>query len=500
MKLMSNCKCTRINFVFSWVLIYISSLSASGQCNIEKPGVIWTSNDPTISFYELAAHAAPMLWFSPDEMLLFNDQGRIDLPQAFPFESADGPVVYYKIRSLYAHNLSPLVPETADKEIDFRVLDLEEVVAIDLDFYYYFEEETGLGSHPHDIESITLQISVEHVPCPEIQYAIVINRVIARAHGLHWYNSVFDVDQQTFFPLSILLEEGKHASATDKNADGVFTPGYDVSKRVNDAWGVRDVITTGRLFSGGFQGWMAKTRNEESLLFPPYPENSIHYDDFLDRFGNAIKEDNTYELRPYPSFPRGEIDKKLKSLMKSKKPHDWPKVSRTKGNGKIKQWVKEERAFRAVGLSQRWDESSSLSFAIPLGILKSVEAPLTGGWLYHKIYLPLDTIETSNGQYYDRLIGHQIVHSSSASRWIDTYVGLGYEWHQDILPDNQFDGKLRFVSEAGIKVRLNISKTPLRFLKYISSEFWGIRIGWKNVGFREFRQSGFVLEIGAGVF
>ncbi len=48
--------------------------------------------------------------------------------------------------------------------------------------------------------------------------------------------------------------------ATDKNGDGVFTPGYDVNVRINDAWGVRDIIRTGMLFSGGFEGWMAKVR------------------------------------------------------------------------------------------------------------------------------------------------------------------------------------------------------------------------------------------------
>ena len=75
MKLLSNHKCTSINFVFSSVLFFVSFLVASAQCDIQKPGVVWQSNDPTISFYDLAAHAESMLWFSSDEMLLFDDQG-----------------------------------------------------------------------------------------------------------------------------------------------------------------------------------------------------------------------------------------------------------------------------------------------------------------------------------------------------------------------------------------------------------------------------------------
>ncbi|MEE9371698.1 MAG: hypothetical protein V3V00_01465 [Saprospiraceae bacterium] len=485
---------------FLFAGLFLFPFTINSQCVADNPGIIWQSNDSFVSFYDLASHAAPMLWFSPDEKLLYDEEGHIQLPEAFPFEKSDGPIIYYKIRSLYADGKKPYAVNSSEKDTNFKILDLNDVAAIDLDFYYYFEKETGLGSHLHDIESMALQLSILRTPkCPDYKYSIVVDKVIARAHGLHWYNSVFEVDDQTFFPLSILVEEGKHASATDKNADGVFTPGFDVTKRVNDAWGVRDVITTGRLFSGGYQGWMAKRRDEKSLLFPPYPMSSPHYGDFHKKYSGIIDEHNVYQLRPYPKYPRKDIDNHLKGLMKGKKPHIWPKIDRTKGNGKVKQWIKEERVFRAVGFSYRWDENSALSFSIPLFIFKSVEAPLTGGWLYHKIYLPLDTITTLNGRNYSRLLGHQIVHSSSASRWIDSYIGIGYEIIDTNLENNKIDSRFEFVSEAGIKIRVNISKSPLRFLSFLG-DFWGIRLGWKNVGFRHFRQSGFVLEIGAGAF
>ena len=485
---------------FSFVLLYSGSLSS--QCEEVLPGTIWKSPLSRISVENLAFHAAPMLWFSPDEIELFDVTGKIQLPDAFPFEKESQAVVYYKIRNIYSHLKNPYVDETEKLQQGQRVLDLNEVTAIDLDFYYYFEKETGLGSHPHDIESITLQIQIDkELLCLESAYRIVVDKVTARAHGLHWYNSVLDVDEQTFFPLSIILEEGKHASATDKNADGVFTPGFDVTRRVNDAWGVRDVITTGRLFSGGYQGWMSKPRDTKTLLFPPFPSTSPFFQPFQEKFGEDLIQTNVYDLRPYPLYPVTGLDKKLNKLMKGKKPHNWPKIEKTSGNGKVKQWAKQERAFRSIGFSMRWDETTFYpSLSIPLGVLKSVEAPLTGGWLYHKIYLPLDTIVSQSGIEYERILGHQIMHSSSASRWIDTYVGLGYEWHGDILENGNVDRKLRFVSEAGLKVRLNISKTPLRFLKYLGGEFWGIRFGWKNVGFQNFLQSGFVLEIGAGSF
>jgi len=468
---------------------------------MDQSGIIWKSKDPFVSFYDLAVNAAPMLWFSPDEILLYDEDGNIQLPQAFPFEESQSPVVYYKIRNLYAEGRTPYAVNGAKNEKDFRVIDLRDVVALDLDFYYYFEEETGLGSHPHDIESMTLQIQVLDVPnCTEYKYGIAIKRVIARAHGLHWYNGVFDVDAQTFFPLSILIEEGKHASAPDKNADGIFTPGFDVTRRVNDAWGVRDVITTGRLFSGGYQGWMSKPRDHETMLYPPLKESSPHFSTFHKKFGDHITKKNVYELRPYPEYPRHDIDDQLEHLMKGKRPHNWPKIETTKGDGSVKQWIKEERAFRAVGVSYRRDASGSISLALPLLIFKSVEAPLTGGWLYHKLYSGADSITIDPQYQYSMALGHQIVHSSSASRWIDTYVGLGYEIHDLDLDPSVDDSRFQFVSEAGIKIRMNISKTPFKFLKHLGTDFWGIRLGWKNVGFRSFKASGFVIEIGAGAF
>ena len=88
--------------------------------------------------------------------------------------------------------------------------------------------------------------------------------------------------------------------------------------------------------------WMAKNRKPESLLFPPYPKSSPHYNKYQKKFGNDIHDHNIYELRPYPAYPRKDIDKKLKNLMKGKKPHNWPKLSITKGNEKLNNGLKRK--------------------------------------------------------------------------------------------------------------------------------------------------------------
>jgi hypothetical protein len=77
-----------------------------------------------------------------------------------------------------------------------------------------------------------------------------------------------------------------------------------VTQRVNDAWGVRDIIREGTLYTGGFQSWMAKARQKQDRVFPPLPADS-HVRDKLRRTadpgGQAV-----YELRPFPSAEKAE--------------------------------------------------------------------------------------------------------------------------------------------------------------------------------------------------
>ena len=60
--------------------------------------------------------------------------------------------------------------------------------------------------------------------CPTPHYALRIDRTIAKAHGFLWYDNNLVTDKYTLFPMTILFEEGKHASCTDKNRDGVYAP------------------------------------------------------------------------------------------------------------------------------------------------------------------------------------------------------------------------------------------------------------------------------------
>ncbi|MFK7808060.1 MAG: hypothetical protein AB8F74_09700 [Saprospiraceae bacterium] len=488
------------------IFLLLSPLFLFAQCLEEETGIIWKGSSNILSFDQLAEYAAPMLWFSPDEINLKDKDGNKQLPNAFPFqEQGDQPVVYYKLRNVYSINKELAVIQPESEKPEFRILDLSQVKAIDLDFYYYFKNETGPTAHEHDIESITIQLQVSEATfCPEYSFAILAKKVTARAHGNQWYYNAFDVDVQTFFPLSILIEEGKHASCTDKNADGTYTPTFDVTERINDAWGVRDIITSGRLVTGGFQAWMAKDRNKHSIVFPPLPKDSPNNEKFQRKFGSFI-EGSQYELRPYPDYRKlkeeEQIVKGLDRFMKTKKPHDWPSLKKVSGSGgaSVKQWIKDEKSYTSISLAYRWDDAHRISFAFPLFLFKNVEAPKTGGWIYNKVYFG-DVSSVIDQNRLEKLLGHQITYSSSASKWVDTYIGLGYEVFDRDTDPKKTNYKFSFVSEAGIKIRLNVSNTPLRFLRHLGTDFWGIRMGWKNVGFGSFSNSGFVIEIGAGVF
>ena len=96
-----------------------------------------------------------------------------------------------------------------------------------------------------------------------------MTRVEGLAHGVDWYSNILRAERDMVFPVRVLVEEGKHASILDRNADGVYTPGYDVNARVNDAWGLRDVLGSSVLMGSGFSATMAKPREDAFQLLPP---------------------------------------------------------------------------------------------------------------------------------------------------------------------------------------------------------------------------------------
>jgi len=457
-----------------------------------KEGLIWQGHDRTISFEELAAAAGPILWLSPDEPLLDDRSGEdIRIPTAMGFQDVpDRPVVYYRVRTILedtdADAAGPIL-SAVDPERRTTLIDLDQTSGIDLDFFFYYPSEEGLNAHVHDVESVELKLVVVKTPrYPELGKWIVIQKAIAKAHGILWYDNTLEFDRAVRLPLHIMVEEGKHASCTDKNGDGFYSPGYDVNTRVNDAWGVRDIMASGGLYTGSFQSWMAKPRRPEHRVFPPLPEDSPLRERYTED-GVYAPDNAIYELRPFPRPEAAEAyDAHLAHhFIADKGDPDWPHVESFAGLNKFSRWVESEPFVKSLSISYRYDGKNGFSFVFPLFIVKNFEDPLAGGWLLNRIYLRDKHL---------RDFSWNVLYTTSASRWLDSYFTFGWEWDDDGTRT-----ETNVMTEVGIKLRFSVGRTPLEFLSAVT-DYWGLRVGVKNLGLWEWKEIGYAVEFGAGSF
>ncbi len=457
-------------------------------------GFVWAGKDPKMTFQQLASYCAPIIWFSPDEPLL-NEKSGLDirLPEPLPFEDdPDASVLYYRIDLILERDDAK--GETLVDDVDDRtknIIDLRNVGGIELKYFFYYSSEEGLGGHQHDLESAEFKVAVWQRPeCKDNPYVLLVSKVVGKAHGLQWYDNTLEVDKHTIFPMTILVEEGKHANSTDKNGDGYFTPGYDVNKRPNDAWGVRDVMRTGQLYTGGFESWHAKVRRDEHRVFPPLPEDSLLRQEYI-KDGEYAPDNAKYILRPLPSSE--QADDRLKHYIDDKGSPEWPDVEPNTGWTEFTRWLERESFIKSLSIAYRYDGDHGLSFVFPLFVVKSFEDPLAGGYLTHRMYLKDKGL---------RDFGWMLHYTPSASRWIDTYVSAGVEWDVVDLPEgseNPTKTHSNFVLETGIKLRFNVQFSPFKFLAKLT-DFWGLRIGIRNVGAFEINKLVYVIELGAGVW
>jgi len=469
-------------------------------CELEGlHGIIATGDDPMLTFEQYATLCAPILWLSPDEPNLLGTKGKdIRVPMAFPFQDqADSPVVYYRLRTLLVRadqDDDAIVDENIDRintMVDFR-----QIAGVDMDFFFFYPSEEGLGAHTYDVEAVYMKTFIQRCEnCGAPHYALRVDRIIAKAHGVLWYDNTLVTDKYTEFPMTILVEEGKHASCPDKNQDGVYTPTYDVNRRVNDAWGIRDIMRSGGLYSGNWESWMTKTRTPEYRVFPPlweghplrekYTVNGVYAPD------NAI-----YELRPFPrSEPAEAYDPHLTHFIADKGSEDWPEIVPDTDITSFTRWMDEDQFINSYCLSLRLEglnygsrnTTVGLSLVLPLLVVKNVSDPVGGGWFVNRVYMKDKNL---------RDISWNLMYTTSASRWLDGYFAAGWEWDKDD------DGVLHTdtMTEAGIKMRFNLSTTPLKFLKALGTDFWGIRFGMKNKGFLNWDSIGYAIEFGAGSF
>ncbi len=463
--------------------------------------VFWEGTNPKMNLADLAAYCAPIFWFSPDEPELMNMKGKdIRIPAAFPFEEqVDAPVVYYQVREILIRADTTGQAFLRDSEnVGDSVVDLGLVVGFNIDYNHYYKFEVGLGKHNHDTEQAQFKVYVHKYSDDSnvTHYQLYLLQTTAKAHALAWYDNIYKVDTDNYnhelhLPFHIMVEEGKHASISDMNGDGYYTPGYDVNVRTNDAWGLRDVIRTGELFSSKFESWMAKVRRPEYKVLPPLPEDSPHRKKFEQ--DSVYAPDNAmYLLRTMPGPEKAGSDKVLANDMRGYYSADWPELKTISTTKKFFDWWEAENFIHSLAIAARVDNDQwGIVFSFPLLIVKNVETPLIGGWLVNRIYLQDKKL---------RDFGYNILYTPSASRFLDPYFSLGFEIDKyDVEGTSTVESRTDFVFETGIKLRGNVKFSPLKFLS-VFADLWGVRLGIKNRGYMDIDQLTYVIEIGAGVW
>ncbi len=486
----------------------------------DVPGAVWWGTQRQMTLEQIARYMAPVYWFSPDEPLLRGAEGEdIRLPEVFPFETApDRPVVYYLFDDMVT--VEQGVEGFAEDEVPTLVrdstnpgnalVDLERTVGFRMHFYAYFSSEEGIGAHVHDVEGAEFRMVVfrstsNHIlenhegmcdqnrdGVPDPTYIFVITQVTGKAHGIVWFWNTSDTDVDSRFPMTLLVEEGKHALATDKNADGYFTPAYDVSRHVNDAWGIRDNMRTGTLATGGYQAWMTKVRQPQHRIIPPLPDDSPLWRQ-IDRRFEDWADYAQYELRPFPPTAMAEGDPHhLVNFLKDKEVEDWPEVREVGSVSQFTGWLDAGQVVRSLSIAFMADGDLGFSFVFPFFIVKNLEESTSGGFVVHRMYFKDENL---------RDFGWQLMYTPSASRWVDTYLAAGAELDRE---DDPADSTMTvsewdFVLETGLKFRANLGHSPLKFLSFLT-DFWGVRIGIRNYGFFDIDKLTYVLEFGAGVW
>ncbi len=457
----------------------------SPRCDFsDVPGAVWWGTENRMPLDRLAAYAAPVFWHSPDEPELEGMSGAdVPVPEVLPLENADGPVVYYQLKEIQTGTERTGTVWTLDPENRGRsIVDLSGGGLLRLDYYAYYSDEAGLGAHKHDIEPVEFKIAVARSDgegfreagyggrCRERHYVLVVTRVSGKAHGIEWFWNIVEVDEETKFPMYLFVEEGKHALATDKNSDGYFTPSYDVNVRVNDAWGVRDIIRSGGLFSGGYEAWMTKVRRPEHRVFPPLPDDSPLLPEGLERQPGYDGETAVYELRALP--PASEVkawdeqqaateedSHPLYPFVEDKEVPDWPEIEELETWGQVETWVSEGALKRSLSIAAYADGDLGFSWMFPFFIVKNLHVGMSGGYILHRMYLTWGDTDS---------FGWQLLYTSSASRWVDPYFSAGAEWQEGyVADDGTIEDRTDFVLETGLKFRAQIGHSPVKFLSFL---------------------------------
>jgi hypothetical protein len=433
------------------------------------PNVLWRGPAPSLSAADLAELASPVLWFTPDEPLL--DAGGNVPPDPHPCDAPSSvPVVYWAVDRLQ-YRAAGEVPEPVETDPHFAERSSRAV----LRYFFYYREDIGGGSHPHDIELADVHLAIEK---KDACWQVRVERVVGFAHGVDWYSNVLVVGNDTRYPMTFFVEEGKHASAPDRNADGQFTPGYDVNVRIHDAWGVRDVLGSGALISPAYQSAMTKPRPPAFRVAPARggPACSRPRGVSVEATDKVLAR---YELRPsrhVKMCPEARAPKELEGSMR---------LNRFGLN-------RPPRQTRLPALDALAESPAGTTGLLPSVALRHDRelgfALLFRGLDLRELFIvPRVTVVAGPDYSLEALV------TNSAAQFASGYTSAG-------IARERSGGatETKFVLESGVKFRVSVSGN-WRILS-LGYHFAGVRFGVRSSGFNVIQDLRFVAEIGAGVW
>ena len=471
-----------------WCLVMSAGLSQALTTDPPQAGVLWSGPSPDLTLHDIATLAAPILWYSRDEPLLLSDNPII--PEAHPCDvSSAGPVVYYQVVEIKHRGERVDRPEEDDARF------FEKVESFILKYFFYYREDSGVGGHPHDLEAAEFEIYLDQV---DDGYQVRLSSVTALAHGSRWYSNILDIQPDTTYPLALFVEEGKHATAPDRNGDGHYTPGYDVNRRINDAWGVRDTLGSGVLLTAAYSSAMTKPREYDYRLLPPETDLLQVRPQYS---ATSRNQDNLgrYELRPAGRVSAcEEIPVERDRLVSMMSYHGFGLEQHAIQYGPNDVRV-ALRQLRQPGGG--WVPSVSLRFERNLGVsLVFLGTDVGFGWVAAKANV------TGSSASLGALF------TPSASRFADYYLAGGVN---RIFETTTFDATVEteegrvdvtfavpprwdIYMEAGIRFRVQVPEKARWFT--LGHAFGGVRFGIRTLGLDDFFDTRFVAEIGAGAW
>ena len=444
---------------------------ASLESSPVQAGVIWQGNGKQLRLKDIALMLAPAVWFSAEEPLIRLHE--LPIPQAHPCDTpSEHPVVYFQAHRINLRGDSP-VNISPEDDPDF----FDKVESVAIRYYFYYPQDIGMSSHLHDLEAAEFQVQLERNPngCDRIK----LNEVIGFAHGVDWFDNHMRVEEDTKYPVMLLVEKGKHATCPDRNADGIYVAGYDVNENTSDAWGIRDGLGMGRvllsilLMGKGHTVSRSQPRDPAYRVIPPESLACIPPESRWMTPGMEYMDQ--YELRSANVVTACEPhEKELNNLRAMMRQNHFGTAFPPRQNTYESVHALSDRMSYTGFLppiSVRLDGDPGLSFVLP-------------GWKFGESYIHPKI------NWYGRKTSVEALWTPTAAQFFSYYAtgGLQSTFHHDYS----------LVSEFGIKVRFPLETKDRRLLG-LGYRFAGVRVGIRNIGVHPMHHQ-LLVELGAGVW